>query len=67
MKLPTRRLNQILFYLGVLGLGVQLVVSVILLLDAQQREWHWWFHLTAPLVCILWGIYPPLQLQKEPK
>ncbi|MFC4654657.1 MULTISPECIES: hypothetical protein [Rheinheimera] len=66
MKLPVRWLNKTLFYCGLTGLSFQLIVSAVLLVQGQSRELHWWFHWAAPLVCMLWGLLPALQLQKEP-
>ncbi|WP_337840412.1 hypothetical protein [Rheinheimera sp.] len=66
MKLPSRWLNKTLFYCGLTGLSFQLIASVVILLQGQSRELHWWFHWAAPLVCLLWGLVPALQLQQEP-
>lgn len=65
LKAPKRWLNAVLFYFGCFGA----VFHVIALL------YGWWVNLgmvtefwwtwPAPFICILWGIYPPLQLQPE--
>jgi hypothetical protein len=65
MKLPKKPVNALLFYIGVLGLLTQLLVSFYLLTQGRTMEWHWWFHGLAPGLCLSWGLIPTLQLQKE--
>lgn len=63
-RMPKRWLNRLIFYVGSFGLLFQLLAAV-------HAWWHelslpfFWLFLLAPLVCILSGVYVPLQLQPE--
>ena len=65
MRLPKKPVNAVLFYMGSLGLLIQVLVSFYLLTQGRNMEWHWWFHWLAPVLCVLWGFVPALQLQRE--
>jgi hypothetical protein len=65
LKAPKRWFNAALFYFGCFG--------VVFHLTALMYGWwvglglitEFWWTWPAPLICILWGIFPPLQLQSE--
>jgi len=65
MRLPKKPVNAVLFYMGSLGFITQLLVSFYLLTQGRTMDWHWWFHGLAPMLCMVWGFVPALQLQKE--
>lgn len=65
LKLPKKPVNAVLFYVGTLGLLTQVLASFYLLTQGRTMDWHWWFHWLAPTLCLVWGIIPRLQLQKE--
>jgi hypothetical protein len=65
LKVPKRWLNATLFYLGCFGIVFHCTAIVYgwwVGLGFMSEFWWTW---PAPFVCILWGILPPLQLQKE--
>ncbi|MDX3772786.1 hypothetical protein QE250_01515 [Chromatiaceae bacterium AAb-1] len=64
--MPKRFLNKLLFLTGGVGLLFQTLACIYALLHGISLDWHWWFSWLAPLICLLWGIVPRLQLQKEP-
>lgn len=64
--MPKRFINKILFLVGGVGLLFQTCASIYALIMGIPLNWHWWFSWMAPLICLLWGIVPWLQLQKEP-
>lgn len=64
LKLPKRWGNRALCYAGIFGLIFQLTAAV-------HAWWHsiplpyFWLMLIAPALCLLSGIWPPLQPQRE--
>lgn len=63
--LPKRRFNLALVYIGIFGWLFQL--SALLYGYWQHQMWFQlpWYGWLGPFLCILWGIVPALQLQKE--
>lgn len=66
MKFPKRWFNRLLCYSGIFGLVFQTTAAL-------HAWWHqvplhqlWLFLLIAPILCLVSGIHPALQLQKEP-
>lgn len=64
-SMPTRLLNRCLVYIGLFGIVFQLTAML-------YAWWHglsiqaFWLVLLAPLLCIVSGLVPALQLQQEP-
>ncbi|MCC5826634.1 hypothetical protein [Alkalimonas sp.] len=64
---PTRWLNRSLFLIGTAGIALQWLAVGYAWWQGFSVSFHWWFHWLAPLLCVLWGTIPRLQLQPEPK
>lgn len=62
---PRRVLNQAFFIIGVAGVVVQWCAIGYARWQGFDISFHWWFHWLAPLLCVLWGTVPVLQLQPE--
>lgn len=64
MTFPKRWLNRLLCYCGIFGLLFQLTAAI-------HAYWHaiplynFWFLLLAPILCLVSGLIPDLQPQKE--
>ncbi|CAM3857285.1 hypothetical protein [Rheinheimera salexigens] len=65
-KMPKRIINIGLVYAGLFGILFQLVAFVFAWWHGISLQPSWILTLAAPLLCILSGIIPALQLQKEP-
>ena len=65
LKAPKRWLNATLFYLGCFGVVFHLTALIYGWWVGLGLVTEFWWTWPAPLVCILWGILPPLQLQPE--
>ena len=67
LKTPTRWLNASLFYLGCFGVVFHITALIYGWWMGLGLLTEFWWTWPAPLLCILWGILPTLQLQAEPK
>ncbi|MBU2427672.1 MAG: hypothetical protein KKA56_12415 [Gammaproteobacteria bacterium] len=65
LKVPKKWLNATLFYLGCFGVVFHLTATIYGLWVGLGVITDYWWTWPAPIVCILWGILPPLQLQAE--
>lgn len=66
VTMPTRWINKTLFIAGGVGVLFQVLATIYALIHQIDLQWHWWFNGLAPILCLLWGLVPKLQLQKEP-
>ena len=64
--MPKRFLNRALVYIGVFGIVFQLTAALYALWHGVQLQPLWFVTLLAPLLCVLSGMLPALQLQREP-
>lgn len=62
---PRRIVNRALFMIGLAGVVLQWIAIVYAYWQGFTISFHWWFHWLAPLLCVLWGTVPALQLQQE--
>ena len=65
LRVPKRWLNATLFYLGCFGVVFHLTALIYGWWIGLGLITGFWWTWPAPIVCILWGILPPLQLQSE--
>lgn len=65
--MPKRIINKSLFLVGCFGLMFQSVASLYAFINDLDLQWSWWLQWLAPLICLAWGYFPALQLQKEPE
>lgn len=66
LKFPQRWLNRLLCYVGLFGVLFQLTAA----LHAWWHQIplpHFWLLLIAPLLCLVSGLWSPLQPQQEPQ
>lgn len=61
---PKRWVNKILFYVGVFGLLFQLTAAIHAWLYTISLP-YFWVMLIAPGLCLLSGVWRPLQPQSE--
>ncbi|MGI5308822.1 hypothetical protein [Rheinheimera sp. WS51] len=66
-KMPKRFINRLLVFAGLFGIVFQLVAFVFAWYKGMNLQASWILTLAGPLLCILSGITPALQLQKEPE
>lgn len=65
LQAPKRWLNASLFYLGCFGVVFHITALIYGLWMGLGLITEFWWTWPAPVVCILWGILPQLQLQTE--
>jgi hypothetical protein len=66
LRMPKRLINCGLVYAGLFGIMFQLVAFIYAWWHGISLQASWLLTLVAPLLCIISGITPALQLQKEP-
>ncbi|OBP14719.1 hypothetical protein A5320_13400 [Rheinheimera sp. SA_1] len=64
---PKRWLNASLFYIGCFGAVFQLTAQLYSWWIGLGLFTEFWWTWPAPVICILWGLVPSLQLQVEPQ
>jgi len=64
-KAPKRWFNAALFYFGCFGVVFHLTALIYGWWIGLGLVTEFWWSWPAPLICIIWGIFPPLQLQLE--
>jgi len=65
LKVPKRWINATLFYLGCFGVVFHLTALVYGWWVGLGLVTDFWWTWPAPVVCMLWGLHPALQLQSE--
>ncbi|TXH97273.1 MAG: hypothetical protein E6Q75_05310 [Rheinheimera sp.] len=65
IRRPKRWFNALLFYTGWLVLVVHLVLMLYCYARGLTYPMSWWFVALSPVLSVLWGGVPALQLQKE--
>ena len=65
--MPTRLVNKGLVYIGIFGILFQLLAFIFAWWHGMGLHFSWLLTLAGPLLCIVSGITPALQLQKEPQ
>ncbi|WP_306518047.1 hypothetical protein [Rheinheimera sp.] len=63
--LPKQWLNAAFFYLGCLGLLFQISAQLMIWWQGYDHPGMPWYIWLAPMLLILWGVVPALQLQNE--
>ncbi|WP_189479786.1 hypothetical protein [Alishewanella tabrizica] len=64
LHLPKRWFNRLLCYAGCFGLVFQVTAAIHAWWYNIPLDYFWWM-LLAPLLCLLSGLSPALQIQKE--
>ncbi len=64
--MPKRWFNRVLVYIGVFGIVFQLTAALYALWHGVHLQPLWFITLLAPLLCVISGMLPALQLQREP-
>ncbi len=67
LSLPKRLLNRALVLLGLFGIVFQLTAAFYAWWYGIDLQTGWVVTLIAPLLCVVSGSVPVLQLQKEPE
>jgi hypothetical protein len=65
LRVPKRPLNKLLFYVGWCGLAMHMVLMAYCGWIQLTYPVNWWFSILAPVLSILWGGVPALQIQSE--
>ncbi|WNO61432.1 hypothetical protein [Rheinheimera sp. MMS21-TC3] len=65
--MPKRLINKALVYIGLFGVLFQISAFVFAWWHDIGMQLSWLLTLAGPLLCIVSGITPALQLQKEPE
>ena len=64
--MPKRIINRLLVYVGLFGIVFQITAALYALWHGMQLQSFWFFMLLAPLLCVVSGLVPALQPQREP-
>lgn len=65
--MPKRWFNRALVYIGLFGIVFQLTAALYALWHGVHLQSFWFITLLAPLLCVVSGMLPALQLQREPE
>lgn len=65
LQRPQRWFNMLLFYTGWLGLGCHLLLMLYCGWQHLSYPLSWWYTALAPVLSILWGGVPALQICAE--
>lgn len=63
--LPKKWLNATLFYVGCVGLVLQVAAALTIWWHSYDHPGMPWYIWLAPVMLICWGLLPALQLQNE--